>query len=220
MTVKLRCPHCDVKGEEYLRLGYLSREVAQIYCGNCGAIHGAVPKPTGTVLPTVSLSRLPTEVEVTPKRPVMSSMAAAKVSTTVNPISPTTKSPEPVSSSPIETIVKSNSPTAKSLEPILSPLTTKLITSSTLPNDWPQFLEMAEGDLVAKRQQYEAQLSVRAQQARKSSSNYFIVQIDEGPPYCLTCEVNMEEVLIPEGYKNSGQVVWVCPKQCGNWEAS
>jgi hypothetical protein len=79
--------------------------------------------------------------------------------------------------------------------------------------------EIGNADLAAKRAQYEAELTRRAMMARGGATLYRTIALDDGPPYCLTCRRDMAARLVPPGYKNSGQKIWLCPNQCGAWEA-
>ena len=53
-----------------------------------------------------------------------------------------------------------------------------------------------------------------------SGSRYLHVAIDDGPPICPQHRVEMAKATIPDGYKNSGREVWLCPQfnACGQWE--
>jgi hypothetical protein len=63
-----------------------------------------------------------------------------------------------------------------------------------------------------------------AHQARVAGFNrgsrYIHVAIDDGPPLCPHHKVEMSRATIPDGYKNAGREVWLCPRfnACGQWE--
>jgi hypothetical protein len=80
-------------------------------------------------------------------------------------------------------------------------------------------IEIGNANLEVKKAQYEAEMSRRINMGRRGGTLYQTIALDDGPPYCLACERDMEPQQVPPGYKNSGKMIWLCPNRCGAWEA-
>lgn len=100
------------------------------------------------------------------------------------------------------------------------PKPTQPVAPTTNNNNRQSILfTVGHADLVAKRLAYEEMIRRRQRAIVGGSTNYKQIALDDGPPYCETCRVDMVKQVIPNGYPNSGKNVWVCSKRCGNWEA-
>ena len=53
----------------------------------------------------------------------------------------------------------------------------------------------------------------------RSGTRYRQIVIDDGPPLCLTHWIEMKKITIPQGYKNGGCQLWICPQhqECRRW---
>lgn len=86
----------------------------------------------------------------------------------------------------------------------------------------PAFLaELGYIDLSTKEPYSPEKMAARVRAAgRGYGTQYMRIAVDDGPPICLHCQVDMEPETIPVGYPNTGTKVWVCPNYayCKQWE--
>jgi hypothetical protein len=120
---------------------------------------------------------------------------------------------------------KQQSPSAK-VEPVKStvaaPVAPKPAQAKLEDHNRPAFLqEIGYADLSKKVPYSPEKMASRMRAAgRGHSTQYMRIAVDEGPPVCLHCKIEMKGLIIPAGYPNKGAKVWVCPNydNCKQWE--
>ncbi|MDM8521382.1 hypothetical protein QUF64_15150 [Anaerolineales bacterium HSG6] len=93
------------------------------------------------------------------------------------------------------------------------------VGQSTSSDYHPVVILIGHADLAQRRVDYERKINARMAMGR-GNTNYVQVAMDDGPPYCENCKVDMVKSTVPPDLPNSGKVVWFCPQRCGNWEAN
>jgi len=81
--------------------------------------------------------------------------------------------------------------------------------------------DLGDKDLSEKVPYSPEQMAARLKAAgRVAGSQYLRVAVEDGPPVCLQCQLEMESVQVPAGYRNAGVQLWICPRyeQCRQWE--
>lgn len=76
----------------------------------------------------------------------------------------------------------------------------------------------SEKPLIASQ----VQAKLNAMRMVGSGSRYLRVASYDGPPACPHHKTDMQEFIIPGGYKNAGLKLWVCPHyaDCRQWEVA
>jgi hypothetical protein len=81
--------------------------------------------------------------------------------------------------------------------------------------------EIGNGDISGREPYSAKRMAAKARAAgsgRGTLYRHFIVE-EGGAPFCLQHKIEMAQLTIPRGYKNSGVEVWVCPQfDCREWE--
>lgn len=221
MSTQLCCPWCNAQGMNHIGLYPTNKQVVITYCRDCMAIRGVMPligsSPPG---PEDRLLRCPwcnafkkEQIKIAPvgKGWVIVFCQSCGAIHGLTPII------EPKSAA----LPKQEDALPKQdARPKEEPLPAISTVSPSNPFGNMQLLiEIGNADLEAKKAQYEAELNRRVMMAKGGGTLYRAVALDDGPPYCLACQRDMEPQLVPPGYKNSGQKIWLCPNQCGAWEA-
>lgn len=80
--------------------------------------------------------------------------------------------------------------------------------------------EIGHADLSQKIPYDPKKMAARFRATGSKGTLYRQIAIDDGPPYCLTCRVEMVKMTIPPPYPNEGAVIWICPnfEDCKQWE--
>ncbi len=82
-------------------------------------------------------------------------------------------------------------------------------------------VELGNKDLSEKVPYSPEHMAARLRAAgRTAGRQYLRVAVEDGPPVCLQCKMEMEPVRVPTGYQNAGVQLWICPhyEQCRQWE--
>jgi hypothetical protein len=149
------CPYCYVEGLKYLAAKDAGA-YSIIYCNQCGAIHGIVPKAQQAKVRQPASTRKPTEC------------------------------------------------------------------ASGQPKREPTFLaDIGYADLSGKVPYSPEKMAARMRAFGRGHGTQFMrIAVDNGPPVCMQCKVDMQSAVIPDGYPNAGQKIWVCPNydECRRWE--
>jgi|GEM_PF-6403214 len=205
MPTQLHCPWCQAPGISQIGLYSAQPQVVLTYCRACLSIRGVLPH-TGSLRTGQEELRL--------RCPYCQGVGTSAIKVAA------LKKGWVV-------VYCQGCGTVHGLTPLLEDqaaqnLPPPAVQSSAEPlplGDASLWAEIGQADLAAKRAQYEAELTRRAMMVRGGATLYRTIAHDDGPPYCLTCRRNMEAQLVPPGYKNSGQKIWLCPGGCGAWEA-
>ena len=179
-----RCPHCNATGLKYLAAHEVGLYTI-VYCSQCGAIHGVVPRvqkpkaaPRGT---TSSQTSSPPQKQQSPSIKVETAKARVEELDATKPLP--VKPKEPKRSAILE--------------------------------------EIGQADLSKKVVYSPEKMASRMRAAgRGHSTQYMRIAVDEGPPVCLDCKIEMKGMTIPAGYPNQGVRIWICPNyaECKQWE--
>jgi len=85
----------------------------------------------------------------------------------------------------------------------------------------PVLAELGNLDLTGKLPYSAEKIAARMRAAGGGvGSHYMQIAMDDGPPVCIHCKIEMKKIVIPPGLPNSGTKMWVCPNywQCKQWE--
>jgi hypothetical protein len=214
MSTQICCPWCQVEGVSHIGSYPTPKQVAITYCRDCLAVRGVIPlmgksRPT----PTETLLRCPWCEAAGLNRVSIAALgkgwmvAACRSCGAIHGLTPLVES-KPAKAPQQHSQSKPDPATPTPPIPRPNPFGTMQL-----------LIEIGNANLEVKKAQYEAEMSRRINMGRRGGTLYQTIALDDGPPYCLTCERDMERQVVPPGYKNSGKQIWLCPNQCGAWEA-
>lgn len=207
MLPQLRCPWCNSQGLSHIGSHLIIEQTVIIYCQKCMAIRGVIP-----------LIGTPPPSQTTP--PLRCPWCNA-TNTEQLKIAPLGKGWQVISCQccgAMHGVIPLVEP--KPAIPKTEPITAgSPVLVSPAREDNRLWAEIGHANLEDKKTEYELEMSRRRIAAKRAGTMYRAVMEDEGPPYCLNCRRDMEALVVPSGYKNSGKKVWVCPNKCGAWEA-
>lgn len=214
MSTQICCPWCQVEGVSHVGSYPTPKQVAITYCRDCLVVRGVIPLMSGSRPPRAEPPlRCPwcdaagidqVSIAALGKGWVVAACRGCGALHGLTPLieSKSAKGPK-----------QHGQPKA---EPAAS---TPPVPSSNPFGTMQVLIEIGNANLEVKKAQYEAEMSRRINMGRRGGTLYQTIALDDGPPYCLACERDMEPQQVPPGYKNSGKMIWLCPNRCGAWEA-
>lgn len=116
--------------------------------------------------------------------------------------------------------IDTKSPPPEPDPPSLQPQPNPQAPKTTIPKSRLIVAEIGQADLSRKIPYSPQKMANRAKAVNiNRTSQYRRVMVDDGPPACLRHKQDMIVMTIPQGYKNSGVNVWICPDlNCDQWE--
>ena len=222
----IRCSSCNAQGQNSIQTRSIKTPqtggYGLIYCGACGAIYGVIAMAQVPHVPA-------TQHGVEPRCPSCSARGLGAIqaqmlqSKVVGSYGLLACKQCGAIHGPVSVIVKKDVSLKSDDRQKIGHQTVKESSPKRVNTKIEKIWELlGHADLTGKLPYSPDQIAKRMQATgRGVNTNFMRIVMDDGPPVCLKCKIDMVQSEIPHGYgPNQGKTFWVCPSflKCNQWE--